>query len=113
MQEVIDATLRALALRLHAAFVPDDLVNGLRTTATQQAHAIAGPPSGSSAAQGNRINTINVSSWAKMKCYDIDFSLALGLPEAVRRPSFTPVESIAYYLPKERDGTAVVGLCLR
>lgn len=56
---------------------------------------------------------IMLSSWAKLNCYDLDFGLGLGKPEAVRRPRFEPVESLIYLMPKTLDGEIAVAVCLR
>ena len=56
---------------------------------------------------------IMVSSWAKLDCYKLDFNLGLGKPASVRRPQFTPVESLIYLMPKRLDGEIAVGICLR
>ena len=56
---------------------------------------------------------IMLSSWANLDCYDLDFNLGLGKPEAVRRPQFEPVESLIYLMPKTLDGEIAVGICLR
>ncbi|KAJ9606658.1 hypothetical protein H2200_008666 [Cladophialophora chaetospira] len=56
---------------------------------------------------------IMLSSWAKYDCYDLEFNLGLGKPEAVRRPQFTPVESLFYLMPKRPDGEIAAALCLR
>lgn len=56
---------------------------------------------------------IMLSSWAKVNCYELDFNLGLGKPEAVRRPQFVPVESLIYFMPKRLDGEIAVGICLR
>ncbi|PSN64571.1 hypothetical protein BS50DRAFT_576012 [Corynespora cassiicola Philippines] len=56
---------------------------------------------------------VMLSSWAKIDAYHVDFGLGLGLPEAVRRPGFVPVESLFYLMPKARDGEVAVALCLR
>ncbi|KAL8949557.1 MAG: hypothetical protein Q9222_004349 [Ikaeria aurantiellina] len=45
-----------------------------------------------------------LSSWTNLNSYNLDFELGLGLPEEVRRPRFTPHESLGYLLPKGRDG---------
>ena len=55
---------------------------------------------------------IMLSSWANLDCYDLDFSLGLGKPEAVRRPQFEPVESLIYLMPRTLDGEIAVGICL-
>lgn len=56
---------------------------------------------------------IMLSSWAKYDCFDLDFNLGLGKPVAVRRPQFTPVESLFYLMPKRPDGEITAMLCLR
>ncbi|KAF8348574.1 transferase family-domain-containing protein [Amanita rubescens] len=56
---------------------------------------------------------IMLSSWAKLDCYELDFNLGLGKPEAVRRPKFVPVESLLYLMPKAPDGEIAVAICLR
>ena len=54
-----------------------------------------------------------LSSWAKLNCYEHDFNLGLGKPEAVRRPQFTPFESLIYLMPRAPDGEITVAICLR
>lgn len=58
---------------------------------------------------------VRLSSWAKEKLHDLDFGPCLGRPEAVRRPRFGngAREGLVYFLPKGRDGSIVVGICLR
>jgi hypothetical protein len=56
---------------------------------------------------------IMLSSWAAVKCYDDDFGLGLGRPEMVRRPGFTPVESLMYLLPRTPGGDVTAMMCLR
>ena len=56
---------------------------------------------------------IMLSSWAKVRCYELDFNLGLGKPDSVRRPQFVPVESLIYLMPKTLDGEIAVGICLR
>ncbi|KAL2876270.1 hypothetical protein SGCOL_008443 [Colletotrichum sp. CLE4] len=53
------------------------------------------------------------SSWAKLDLYEHDFGLGLGKPESIRRPQFTPVESLGYLLPKAPDGSIALAICLR
>ena len=65
------------------------------------------------AAKINLSTDIMLSSWADLKAYELDFDLGLGRPEAVRRPQFTPVESLIYLMPKAPDGEIAVGVCLR
>jgi trichothecene 3-O-acetyltransferase len=57
---------------------------------------------------------VMLSSWAKLDCYNLDFGLGLGLPDAVRRPEFTtPFSSLMYLLPKDREEGVVLMICLR
>ncbi|KAL0935644.1 trichothecene 3-O-acetyltransferase [Colletotrichum truncatum] len=56
---------------------------------------------------------IMLSSWVKMDLYEQEFGLGLGRPESVRRPQFTPVESLMYLLPKTPDGDITLVTCLR
>lgn len=56
---------------------------------------------------------IALSSWSKVPAYNWDFGLGLGPAVAVRRPGFLPVESLMYIMPKDRDGSIVVAMCLR
>ncbi|KAH7074544.1 trichothecene 3-O-acetyltransferase [Paraphoma chrysanthemicola] len=56
---------------------------------------------------------IALSSWSKVSAYDWDFGLGLGSAVAVRRPGFLPVESLMYIMPKDRDGSIAVAMCLR
>jgi len=56
---------------------------------------------------------IALSSWSKVPAYDWDFGLGLGAAVAVRRPGFLPVESLMYIMPRDRDGSIVVAMCLR
>ncbi len=54
-----------------------------------------------------------LSSWAFAKLDQLDFGMGLGMPLAVRRPAFTPVESLMYVMPKSPSHGAVIGMCLR
>ncbi|KAM0723835.1 hypothetical protein Q7P37_000825 [Cladosporium fusiforme] len=56
---------------------------------------------------------IMLSSWAAVKCYEDDFGFGLGKPEMVRRPGFTPVESLMYLLPRTPRGDVAAMVCLR
>ncbi|KAF2100928.1 trichothecene 3-O-acetyltransferase [Rhizodiscina lignyota] len=56
---------------------------------------------------------IALSSWVKLDCYELEFGLDLGQPEAVRRPQFVPVEGLMYMLPKRQDSEVAMAVCLR
>lgn len=114
LAELTSSSLGTLASKLRALLVPDDMVHMLRTAATdarnpaKQEHA-----AGEDGKKRDRENTITMSSWSKVSCHDVDFNLDLGMPVAVRRPKFTPIEGIVYLLPKGPDGEILAGLCLR
>jgi trichothecene 3-O-acetyltransferase len=54
-----------------------------------------------------------LSSWARVDSYELDFGLGLGKPASVRRPQFTPVESLGYLLPRAGNGDMSIAICLR
>lgn len=56
---------------------------------------------------------IALSSWVKQNSYSLDFGIGLYNPESVRRPQFTPVESLMYLLPKTPNGDVALAICLR
>ena len=54
-----------------------------------------------------------MSSWAKEKCYELDFGGLLGKAKAVRRPSFEAWEGLCYFMPRTLDGEIAFAICLR
>jgi hypothetical protein len=54
-----------------------------------------------------------ISSWSRINCYELDFNLRLGKPEAVRRPHFIPFESLGYLMPRSPAGEMAIAICLR
>jgi len=58
------------------------------------------------------LTNFKLSSWAQEKCYDIDFGGRLGVPEAVRRPSFEAWEGLSYFMPRTPSGDIFVAVCL-
>lgn len=56
---------------------------------------------------------VALSSWVKQNSYSLDFGIGLYNPESVRRPQFTPVESLMYLLPKTPNGDVALAICLR
>lgn len=62
--------------------------------------------------QINNSTDIMISSWSKLTCYDYDFNLHLGTPEAIRRPRFQPYPGLIYLLPKRLNGEIVVAISL-
>lgn len=61
----------------------------------------------------NSSTDVMISSWSKVKLYELDFGLGLGMPEAVRRPRFIPYESLMYLMPKRPGGELNAAISLR
>lgn len=54
-----------------------------------------------------------LSSWASVRCYDLDLGLGVGCPEAVRRPRLDPFEGLIYLMPRSLRGGITAAVCLR
>ncbi len=113
-RELTEAPLGEIASHLRLAVDPKTSDIGYRTRAlatlldrSPDKHAV------SVTATMDLSADIMLSSWAKENFYELDFNLGLGKPEAVRRPQFTPVESLLYLMPKALDGEIAAALCLR
>lgn len=114
LERLVEEPLGAVASQLRRAVDPktSNLAYNTRALATvldraPDNHAI------SLTAGADMSVDLMLSSWAGLDCYDLDFNLGLGNPEAVRRPRFEPVESLIYLMPKAPDGEIAVGVCLR
>lgn len=108
VHELLDQPLGTTASRLRALLDPAALALETR----HAAEAIRrGQPSRSHGASNPRLD-VRLSSWAKERCYDLDFGF--GRPSAVRRPCFMKGarEGLVYFLPKAPDGEILVGFCL-
>jgi hypothetical protein len=109
LQKVIDQSLGDVASQLRSVLDPEIMKYNMIANATAQIRtrdkSVNSPV--------DRTKCIVMSSWSKVDCYEFDFNLGLGRPESVRRPQFSPVESVVYLLPKALDGEIVAGLCLR
>jgi hypothetical protein len=112
LRELVNESLGVVAAAFRAALVPEDLV--FRTRALATYYERIQDKSKISVTAGLELDAdLMISSWAKPDCYEIDCGLGLGKPEAVRRPMFTPVESLIYFMPKRTDGEIAVGMGLR
>ncbi|ROV97351.1 hypothetical protein VMCG_06910 [Cytospora schulzeri] len=107
--------LGSIASGLRAALNRDSLVRSTRVQATAISRDQDAEAKKSIAATSDPCLDVRVSSWAKEDFYDLDFGPLLGRPEVVRRPRFVDGarEGLVYFIPKNRDGEIVVGLCLR
>lgn len=114
LQETIDMPLGELASELRRAVDPATSQIGQYTRAI--AALLHRTPDKGIISMGANINPsrdLMISSWAAANCYGLDFGMGLGLPVAVRRPRFIPVEGLGYFLPRSPNGEIVLVLCLR
>lgn len=114
LQTLVEEPLGVVASQLRSALGPKTSNLGYNTRAlatfldrTPDKYII------SFSATIDRSKDIMISSWANLNCYELDFNLGLGKPEAVRRPRFDPVESLIYLMPRTLDGEIAVAICLR
>jgi hypothetical protein len=113
IQELLSEPLGVIAASFRAALNSADLAYRTQALATYM-HRWPEKRTGISlTATLDLTKDIMMSSWAKEGCYDLDFDLGIGKPEAVRRPRFDPFESLGYFMPRARDGEIAVGVCLR
>lgn len=116
LDTLLSTPLGILATTLRTAIDPasSTLIHDTRSLATRISRGIESDDN----LFGHRLDLsrdVLVSSWAKYACFDLDFglgTLGVGGVEAVRRPRFTPVESVMYLLPKTPEGEIVVAVCL-
>ena len=114
LQQLVEEPLGGIASQLRVAVDPatSNLAHNTRALATLFNRA----PDKSVVSLTGRTDLsvdLMLSSWAKVDCYNLDFNLGLGIPEAVRRPQFEPVESLIYLMPRAADGEIAVAVCLR
>lgn len=111
LEEVANQSLGFLSNELRSALDPAALSRHTREIATRMSREKKSEIT-KSAAKAYPEFEIRLSSWAKEKCYSLDFGF--GLPVAVRRPRFTEGsrDGLVYFLPKSLGGDIVVGICL-
>lgn len=114
IQKLSKEPLGIVAAELRSQLDPkkNDLVFNTRSLATFLSRS-ADKTKASFTATVNISSDFMLSSWSRISCYDLGLNLGLGKPEAVRRPSFTPVEGLGYLMPRSAAGEMPIGLCLR
>jgi len=55
---------------------------------------------------------IILSSYANIRCCELEFGPALGVPDAARRPRMEAWPSLLYMMPKSRNGDIAVAFCV-
>ncbi|OHF01590.1 trichothecene 3-O-acetyltransferase [Colletotrichum orchidophilum] len=112
IKNLVERPLGEAASLLRSTVDPETLSYGVRALATLIDQAV--DKSIFSFTGALRLDRdLAFSSWAKLDLYEQDFGLELRKPESVRRPQFTPVESLGYLLPKAPDGSIALAVCLR
>jgi hypothetical protein len=114
LEELLSLPLGAIASSLRSTVDPktSDLAYRTRALATFISRH-ANETVASVTASIDLSTDIMLSSWAKYDCYELDFNLGLGKPVAVRRPRFTPCESLMYLMPRSTEGDIALAACLR
>jgi hypothetical protein len=115
LQQVVDEPLGTIASYLRSLLDPDviDLVYQARAFNTFVARAGEKKCTASFTANMSPTSDLMTSSWSKIRCYEYDFNLGLGKPEAVRRPGFSAFECLVYFMPRSPRGELIVQICLR
>lgn len=114
LQSLVDEPLGSVALRLRSALEPTkpDLTHRTREIATFLSRT-RDKTLFSFGAKLNLSSDIILSSWATLNVHDVNFSLGLGMPEAVRKPHRGKVEGLTFLMPRTLDGELSAALCLR
>lgn len=110
--DIIKDPLGLIASRLRSELDKDKLVEGIKSLASF-IEIKSDKSCVSFVAKMKSSSDVQVSSWSKVKAFEFDFNLRLGFPESVRRPHFTPCESLIYFMPKRPDGEVSVAISLR
>ena len=113
IQDLTTRPLGSIAADLRAALSLSDLAYRTRALVTYLNRYPTESHNVSFTAQMDLSKDLMLSSWANQNSYDLDFGLGLGKPEAVRRPRFSPFESLGYFMPRDKEGGIAVGICLR
>lgn len=112
VQCIADAPLGVIAADLRSKLDPDELRRRTREFATSIAKTI--DRASISLTPGLYPGSdVQLSSWAKVNYWGMDFGLSLGKPESVRRPRFTPFEGLIYLMPKAPNGEISMAISLR
>jgi hypothetical protein len=111
--ELLEMPLGVLAARLREKIDPEvsTLVEDTRALATFLTQS-EDKASVSFAASLKSTSDVFFSSWVKMGSYEHDFGGILGRAEAVRRTKSHVTEGLGYLMPKSREGSVGLVVCL-
>jgi hypothetical protein len=112
--DVDNMSLGHIASHLRQGLSPEPTIEYQKRLAAEKSQAAMGNASQIQAPvrQPLPLTDFKLSSWAQEKCCDVNFGGRLGVPEAVRRPSFEAWEGLSYFLPRTRSGDIFVAVCL-
>lgn len=111
-RELTNEPLGVLASDLRSKLDPSAIARNTQAIATHLANTANKNVSFTSSIVPSK--DIMLSSWAKVDLYQqLDFNLNLGIPEAVQRPDFIPVEGLLYLLPRKPNGDIYLVACLQ
>lgn len=110
-KQLVNESLGVIASDLRSKLDPSTVARNTQSIATYLSNTTNKNTSFTSSIEPSK--DIMLSSWAKVDLYDkIDFNLDLGIPEAVQRPDFVPVEGLLYLLPRKPNGDIYLVACL-
>lgn len=112
LQDLVGEPIGTISARLRSNLDPETLAYTARAQATGPSRA-ADKAKVSGTSPLNPSLDVNCSSWAELNYYKLDFGPALGTPEAVRRPRFSPRGSLLYLFPKTLGGDITVCTLLK
>ncbi|EEB06320.1 trichothecene 3-O-acetyltransferase [Schizosaccharomyces japonicus yFS275] len=111
-ESVVKAPVGSIASRLRSAIKPSELARQTLILGTYL-DGLQDKSTVSYSANLDATETVMLSSWAKMKSFDLDFNFGLGTPEVERFPQCIPVEGLVYFLHRGANGEIPVSICLR
>jgi len=113
--DMLEKSLGQLASHLRESLNPDPSIKCRMQHAATSLQAEMNNKRHAQASTRPRLSPtdIKLSSWAQERCCDLDLGAEIGKPEAVRRPSFEAWAGLAYFMPKDSDGSIAVAMCLR
>lgn len=109
--DITASPLGTLAAELRSKLAPQTLERGMRVIMTLMSRR---PHESPILAYLRASHDVMVTSWAKMRCYEDDFGLGLGKPEAVFRPRLPAIgQGWVNFMPKSEEKGILFSVCLQ